>query len=478
MPTPPNRPGQRPAAARHHLDYAATSPLRPEARDAMIAALGAGNPNAQYAEGRAARRILEEARESIAADLGAEPVEVIFTSGGTEADNLGVRGLYLAGLSRVAREKHASPSDAAGPESSAGPYLPGPSGSLADGPAPASGTGIGARRTSGIAVTTPVEHDAVRKAVAHLEEHHGARVIEAPVDVAGRVLVDALADELAERFKNDAPPARAAANESGGRAAAAEHGGGAAVQRGHDSPPHLLWTCQWANNETGAIQPIADFIAAADRFGAPVHVDAVQAVGHVPVDFHATGAATLAASAHKFGGPRGIGALLSRRDVNVTAINAGGGQERGLRSGTPDVAAAAGMAAALRAAVGEMEAEARRVGKLRDRLLAGARAIDGIVVHTTEPALPGHVHVSVPGAEGDSLIMLLDAAGISAATGSACAAGVNRASHVLEAMGVPTDVARGALRLTLGWGSTGDDVDAVLAVLGDTVARARAAGMA
>ncbi|WP_295624982.1 cysteine desulfurase family protein [uncultured Corynebacterium sp.] len=385
--------------ARHHLDHAATSPLRPEARAAMLDAFGAGNPNSQYAEGRAARRILEDARESIAADLGAEPVEVVFTSGGTEADNLGVRGLYLSG------------------------------------------------GAPGTVVTTPVEHDAIRKTVDHLAAHHAAHVIEAPVDAGGRVLVDRLDDVI--RATDSTQP-----------------------------PPHRAWTCQWANNETGAIQPIEGFIAAADRVGAPVHVDAVQAVGHLPIDFHATGAATLAVSAHKFGGPRGIGALLVRRDVKLTALNAGGGQERGLRSGTPDVAAAAGMAAALRAATTGIDAEHRRVAKLRDRLLDGLRSIDGVVVHTTEPALPGHAHVSVPGAEGDSLIMLFDAAGVSAATGSACAAGVNRASHVLEAMGVDVAVARGALRLTLGWSSDDADADAVLAVLGDTVARARAAGMA
>lgn len=392
----------RPTRPRHHLDHAATSPLRPEAREAMIAALGAGNPNSQYAEGRAARRILEEARESIAADLGAEPVEVVFVSGGTEADNLGLRGLYLASAAK---------------------------------------SGV-----PGTVVTTPVEHDAIRKAAAHLAEHHGARVVEAPVDAAGRVSVDVLRELCAD-------PAVAEA-------------------------PHHAWTCQWANNETGAIQPVGEFIAAASDNGAPVHVDAVQAVGHVPVHFGRSGAATLAASAHKFGGPRGIGVLLVRRSTSLTALNAGGGQERGLRSGTPDVAAAAGMAAALRTATTAMEEERRAVVTLRDRLVAGIRELDGIVVHTTEPSLPGHVHVSVTGAEGDSLIMLLDAAGISAATGSACAAGVNRASHVLEAMGVDVAVSRGALRLTLGWDSTAADVDAVLSAMGDTVARARAAGMA
>lgn len=368
----------------------------------MVGALGAGNPNAQYAEGRAARKILEEARESIAADLGAEPVEVVFTSGGTEADNLGVRGLYLASAAKAG--------------------------------------------APGTVVTTPVEHDAIRKAVAHLAAHHGARVVESPVDAGGRVAVGEL------RLLCDDPAIAGA--------------------------PHHVWTCQWANNETGAIQPIDEFIAAAGDYGAPVHVDAVQAIGHLPVRFGESGAATLAVSAHKFGGPRGIGALLVRRGASLTPINAGGGQERGLRSGTPDVAAAAGMAAALRAATTAMEGERRAVVTLRDRLLAGIRELDGIVVHTTEPALPGHVHVSVTGAEGDSLIMLLDAAGISAATGSACAAGVNRASHVLEAMGVDVAVSRGALRLTLGWDSTAADVDAVLSVLGDTVARARAAGMA
>lgn len=368
----------------------------------MIAALGAGNPNSQYAEGRAARKILEEARESIAADLGAEPVEVVFVSGGTEADNLGLRGLYLASAAK---------------------------------------SGV-----PGTVVTTPVEHDAIRKAATHLAEHHDARVVEAPVDAAGRVSVDGLRELCADPAVADAP--------------------------------HHAWTCQWANNETGAIQPVGEFIAAAADHGAPVHVDAVQAVGHVPVHFGRSGAATLAASAHKFGGPRGIGVLLVRRSTSLTALNAGGGQERGLRSGTPDVAAAAGMAAALRTATTAMEEERRAVVTLRDRLLAGIRELDGIVVHTTEPALPGHVHVSVTGAEGDSLIMLLDAAGISAATGSACAAGVNRASHVLEAMGVDVAVSRGALRLTLGWDSTAADVDAVLSVMGDTVARARAAGMA
>lgn len=372
----------------------------------MLDALGAGNPNAQYAEGRAARAILEEARESIAADLGAEAVEVVFTSGGTEADNLGVRGLFLAGLARRG--------DLAAP----------------------------------IAVTTPVEHDAVRKAVGHLADHHGARVIEAPVDSAGRVDLGALADAV--RVSGAAAP----------------------------TSEHLLWTCQWANNETGAIQPVAAFIATATEHGAPVHVDAVQAAGHVPVDFRESGAATMAVSAHKFGGPRGIGALLVRRDAALTPLAAGGGQERGLRSGTPDVAAAAGMAAALRAAVSSMEEERRAVVTLRERLLATVRALDGVAVHTTEPALAGHVHMTVAGAEGDSLIMLLDAAGIAAATGSACAAGVNRASHVLEAMGVDSRTSRGALRLTLGWNSTHADVDAVAAVLGDTVARARAAGMA
>ena len=236
----------------------------------------------------------------------------------------------------------------------------------------------------------------------------------------------------------------------------------------------------WANNETGALQPVAEVVARATASGTPVHVDAVQVVGHLPVSFRESGVTTLAASAHKFGGPRSGGLLLARRSPAPAAVLHGGGQERGIRPGTLDVATAAATAAALQEAVAEMTDEERRIAALRDRLRAGILdRVDDVVVHTPPTdVLPGHLHVSFPGAEGDSLIMLLDAAGIEASTGSACASGVNRASHVLLAMGVDEPTTRGAVRFTLGRTSTAADVDAVLAVIGDTVARARLAGMA
>ncbi|MHA7687854.1 cysteine desulfurase family protein [Corynebacterium evansiae] len=240
-----------------------------------------------------------------------------------------------------------------------------------------------------------------------------------------------------------------------------------------------LLTCMWANNETGAIQPLESLASFARDNGVPFHTDAVQAVGHIPVDFHALGVTTLAASAHKFGGPKNTGLLLARRDADILSPVRGGGQERKLRSGTVNVQGAVGCAAALASAIKELEQATARMRVARERLRAAAQGIDGVRFWTPEVgALPGHLHMSFPGAEGDSLIMLLDAAGVDASTGSACSAGVNRASHVLTAMGVPVDVARGALRITLGADITDDQVDYLAGILPRVVEQARAAGMA
>lgn len=240
-----------------------------------------------------------------------------------------------------------------------------------------------------------------------------------------------------------------------------------------------LLTCMWANNETGAIQPLESLASFARDNGVPFHTDAVQAVGHIPVDFHALGATTLAASAHKFGGPKNTGLLLARRDADILSPVRGGGQERKLRSGTVNVQGAVGCAAALASSIKELEQATARMRVARERLRAAAQSIDGVRIWTPEVgALPGHLHMSFPGAEGDSLIMLLDAAGVDASTGSACSAGVNRASHVLTAMGVPVDVARGALRITLGADITDDQVDYLAGILPRVVEQARAAGMA
>lgn len=283
-------------------------------------------------------------------------------------------------------------------------------------------------------VSTPIEHPAVLETVAAL----GAQVELLPVDPSGRVADLSALDQ-----------------------------------------PAAVATCMWANNETGALQPIVEVIARASAAGTPVHVDAVQVVGHLPVNFTELGATTLAASAHKFGGPRGVGLLLAKRSPAPTGVLHGGGQERGIRPGTVDVAGAAATAAALAEAVAEIPVELGRLRGLRDQLRTGiTELVEDVVFHTTEPSLPGHLHMSFPGAEGDSLLMLLDSLGVEASTGSACAAGVNRASHVLLAMGVSEMEARGALRFTLGRTSSESDVERVLGLIADVAARARAAGMA
>lgn len=252
------------------------------------------------------------------------------------------------------------------------------------------------------------------------------------------------------------------------------------LEGGADTPSDLaLLTCMWANNETGAIQPVQQLAYFAREHNVPFHTDAVQAIGHLPVDFHALGATTLAASAHKFGGPKNTGLLLARRDADILSPVRGGGQERKLRSGTVNVQGAVGCAAALASSIKELDQATARMRIARETLRAAAQEIDGVRIWTPEDgALPGHLHMSFPGAEGDSLIMLLDAAGVDASTGSACSAGVNRASHVLTAMGVPVDVARGALRLTIGADIADEQVEYLAGILPRVVEQARAAGMA
>lgn len=374
-----------------YFDHAATTPIREAARAAWLEYAGMANPASQYASGRAARSVLDTAREQIAQLLGCEPIEVIFTASGTESDNIGVHGLWKARQGQAPNR----------------------------------------------IVTTAIEHPGVLETVKALESH-GADLDFLPVDSYGAIAnVDALSTAAAV----------------------------AAVM--------------WANNETGAIQPIEKVIAAAQEVDTPVHVDAVQVVGHQHINFDGLGATTLAASAHKFGGPRGVGLLLARRSPAPQPVIFGGGQERSIRSGTVDVAGAAATAAALAEAVNEIDEENTRlrylVNKLRDHVVA---TIDNTVVHTPRHSLPGHLHLSFPGAEGDSLIMLLDSLGLEASTGSACSNGVNRASHVLLAMGVSESTARSAVRFTLGATTTEEDVDTLIAQLPDVVARARLAGMA
>lgn len=371
-----------------YFDYAATQPMRQSAIDAWVAASGMLNAGGQYTSGRKSRSVLDDARETVAELLGCEPIEVVFTASGTEADNIAIQGLF-----------HASTNEAG----------------------------------AGRIISSPIEHSAVRDTAARLEEQHGATVNLMPVGRDGHI---------SDLSALDTPAAVA--------------------------------TSMWANNETGAIQPVEDIVSRAAAVGTPVHVDAVQVVGKLPINFHQLGAATLAASAHKFGGPRGIGLLLAKRTPAPRPLMFGGGQERGIRPGTNDVAGASGLAAALKESIAQLEQESNHIRSLRDQLRDGiVNSIDDVVVNTTEPSLDSHLHVSFPGTDGDSLIMLLDQRGIEAATGSACHAGVNRMSHVLEAMGVSDDQGRGSLRFTLGRMTTEEDVKQLVSVLPEVITLAR-----
>lgn len=385
-----------------YLDHAATTPMRAEAIEAMAATLATvGNASSLHTAGRAARRRLEEARESLAARLGARPSEVIFTAGGTESDNLAVKGIYWARRDAEPRRRRI--------------------------------------------ITTAVEHHAVLDAVTWLADHEGAEVTVLPTEPDGSVSPSALRTALSR----------------------------------HDDV--ALVSVMWANNEVGTIMPVTEMAGIAAEFGVPTHSDAVQAVGQLPVDFAASGLSAMSLTAHKFGGPTGVGALLLRRDTACVPLLHGGGQERDVRSGTVDVAGAVAMATAADIAIGSLDEANERVRDLRNSLIHGVLAsIDDVVLNGAhaDQRLPGNAHFTFRGCEGDSLLMLLDANGIECSTGSACTAGVAQVSHVLLAMGADHDSARGSLRLTLGHTSTAADVDQVLQVLPAAVDRARQAALA
>jgi cysteine desulfurase len=385
-----------------YLDHAATTPMFPAAIEAMAAALSTvGNASSLHGSGRAARRTLEEARESIAADLGARPSEVIFTSGGTESDNLALKGIYWA-------RRDASPT-----------------------------------RTR--ILVSAIEHHAVLDAAEWLEQHEGARVSLLEVDRDGVVSPQTLR---------------------------------AALERHADEV--ALISVMWANNEVGTIEPITELAAVAQEFDVPLHTDAVQAAAQLPIDFGASGAAAASFAAHKLGGPHGAGVLLLGRQVPCVPLLHGGGHERDLRSGSSDVPGAVGLATALRQTVREMADRAVELTLLRDELIAGVRAAvpDAVLNGPARGRLPGIAHFTFPGCEGDSLLMLLDAAGVECSTGSACNAGVSAPSHVLLAMGANPREARGSLRFSLGHTTTRADIDRVLEALPPVVERARAAGLA
>lgn len=369
---------------RSYLDHAASSPALPEAVAAMAAVLdAAGNPSSLHTAGRDARRRLEEARESLATDLGAHPTEIVLTSGGTEANNLALLGVQSPGRPQLA--------------------------------------------------VSAIEHPSVAEIRARRED-----VVVLPVTPSGHLELDAAAQLVGQRTG--------------------------------------LVSVMWANNETGAVQPVSDVVDLARAAGALVHSDAVQAFGHLPVDFAASGLDLLTVSAHKLGGPVGIGALVVRRGVQLVAPGFGGGQEARLRSGTVPVALAVGFAAASRVARDGRAAEADRLAALRDRLIAGVLAsVPDTRSNTVEPCSPAIVNLTFAGTRADDVLLLLDAAGVDASTGSACTAGVHQPSEVLLAMGRPEADASASLRFSFGPGTNAEQIDRLIAVLPGAVERARAA---
>jgi cysteine desulfurase len=384
-----------------YLDHAATTPMLPAAIEAMASHLGlTGNASSLHGSGRAARRTVEESRETIAEALGAQPSEIVFTSGGTEADNLALKGLWWARLAEEPRRRRI--------------------------------------------LLSGIEHHAVLDPAVWLAQHEGAELEWLPVDELGRVRPEE-------------------------------------VQRAIEADPESVSfvTLMMANNEVGTLQPVQEVAALAKAYAIPVHTDAVQAVGQVPVDFAELGVDAMTVSAHKVGGPFGIGALVVRKETKLVPIVHGGGQERDVRSGTLDTPATAGFAVAVEHAIKHQAEHGERLTALRDALIEGITSKVPGAMLSGDPAgrLPGNAHLSFKDCEGDSLLLLLDARGIEVSTGSACNAGVAEPSHVLLAMGYDDQRARGSLRFTLGHTSSRADVDAVLDNIGPVVERAMSAGL-
>ena len=374
----------------HYLDYAATAPILPDVREAMLPYLDDrfGNPSSIYATGREARKGVDEAREKLALAIGASPEEIVFTGGGTEAGNLAVKGTAWASADKG---KHI--------------LLP------------------------------KIEHHAVVDSAEWLGKL-GFEIEFLDVDRTGLVAPDDVASKLRDET--------------------------------------ILVAVMLANNEIGTIEPIADIASICRERGVTTFTDAVQALGKIHVDVRAPGVDLAAFSAHKIGGPKGTGALYVRRGVRLVPHTHGGGQERGRRSGTENPAGVVGFAAAAEIVTGELETEPLRWTKLRDRLRDGLLAIPDARLngHPTE-RLPHNVNVSVKGVVGEDVLLMLDAKGICASTGSACQSGSVEPSYVLKACGVENKWAEGALRFTVGRATTDADVDAVLTELPPIIDRLR-----
>jgi cysteine desulfurase len=370
---------------RSYLDYNATAPLRNEVRDAVIAALSLyGNPSSVHAEGRAARAAIEAARVKVARLVGATPEDVIFTSGGTEAN-------ALALAVQAGQAWHC--------------YL------------------------------SAVEHPSVRSGGRFYRE----TTTTIPVTSEGVVDLDAITRELEKH------------------------------RPGGWRPIVSLMT---ANNETGAIQPVTEASQIVHEAGGLLHTDAVQAAGRVPLDIGAIGADMLSLSAHKIGGPKGVGALVLREGVSVEPVLKGGGQERRRRAGTENVAGIVGFGVAAELAAADL-AKAPEVARLRDELETGALSVapDAVVISARVPRLPNTTCLAVRGAKAETLVIGLDLAGVAVSSGSACSSGKVEASHVLSAMGVAPELAQGAIRVSLGFATSNTDIQAFLRAFGELIKR-------
>jgi cysteine desulfurase len=372
-------------------DHAATTPVRREALEAMWPYLtGAfGNPSSRHGIGEEAARALAWARDEVAAVVGARPGDVIFTSGGTEADNLAVKGHALANP----RGRHL--------------------------------------------VVSPVEHEAVLEAADALRRLHGFEVDEVAVNPTGMVTVEA----LARAIRSDT----------------------------------TLVSVQLANNEVGTVNPVADLARVAHEAGALMHTDAVQAAGWLPLSLDALGVDAMSLAGHKVGAPKGTGALIVRGRIPLEPVVHGGGQERGRRSGTENVAGAVAFATALRLAEAERSDAARRVGALGAELIARVTADVPEAVLTGDPVhrLPGTVSFVFPGTSGEAVLLELERDGVICSSGSACAAGSDEPSHVLTAVGIPAELAQTAVRFTLGATTTAEEVERAAASVAEAVSAVR-----
>ena len=374
-----------------YADNAATTKMSDAAVAAMLPYLKEyyGNPSSLYMFGQKAKEAIEEARATVAACIGAELREIIFTSGGSEADNQAIRSAAMRG--KTAGKRHI--------------------------------------------ISDTIEHHAVLHTLRQLEKE-GFEVTYLPAHENGIVHVD----ELEAAIRDDT----------------------------------CLVTIMYANNEIGTIQPIREIAAICKSRGVMFHTDAVQAVGHIPLNVKDDGVDMLSASAHKFHGPKGVGFLYAKRGVRLFNLIEGGAQERGLRAGTENVAGIVAMAAALKEATDHLNDNAAKLTKLRDRLIAGLSGIPHAALNGDEKQrLPGNVSFCFEGIEGESLLLLLDDKGVCASSGSACTSGSLDPSHVLLAIGRVHDVAHGSLRLTLGEDATEADVDYIIAAVKDVVEHLR-----